>query len=104
MKWTLEWEKPKEVIICGDWSIMGHYKKGKKRGASSSKEVELNAIDMALVMPDVSIEPDLLSIRSHGGYRISGELIFPLPLFPRSPSSPRKIERPTVISKNEPIT
>jgi hypothetical protein len=33
---------------------MGHYKKGKKRGASSSKEVELNAIDMALVMPDVS--------------------------------------------------
>ena len=42
---------------------MGHYKKGKKRGASSYKDVELNAIDMALVMPDVSAESWISSER-----------------------------------------
>ena len=42
---------------------MGHYKKGKKRGASSNKDVELNAIDMALVMPDVSAESWISSER-----------------------------------------
>ena len=49
VKWTLGWEQPKEVLICGDWSLMGHYRRGKKNSV-----VELNAIDMAVVMPDVS--------------------------------------------------
>ena len=47
VKWTLGWEKPSEILICGDWSLMGHHRRGKKDGV-----VELNAIDMAVVMPD----------------------------------------------------
>jgi hypothetical protein len=45
--------------------VMGHHKKGKKKGfVGHNKEVELNAIDMALVMPDVSFAGSLFRTRS----------------------------------------
>lgn len=52
IKWTLGWEAPKEIIVCGGWPVMGSYRKGKK--IAGTKEVEVNAIDLAIVMPDVS--------------------------------------------------
>lgn len=47
-KWTLGWEKPSEIFVCGDWSSVGSYRVGKGKG----KAAELNSIDLAIVMPD----------------------------------------------------
>lgn len=52
IKWTLGWEAPKEIIVCGGWPVLGGYRKGRK--IAGTKEVEVNAIDLAIVMPDVS--------------------------------------------------
>jgi hypothetical protein len=52
IKWTLGWEAPKEIIVCGGWPVLGSYRKGRK--IAGTKEVEVNAVDLAVVMPDVS--------------------------------------------------
>lgn len=52
IKWHLAWQPPKEMIVCGSWPVMGGYRKGRK--LQGGREVEVNAIDMAVVMPDVS--------------------------------------------------
>ncbi|KAJ9106826.1 hypothetical protein QFC19_002954 [Naganishia cerealis] len=55
IKWTLGWETPKEIIVCGGWPVLGSYRKGRK--IAGTKEVELNAIDLAIVMPDEMFTP-----------------------------------------------
>lgn len=53
IKWTLGWEAPKEVLVCGSWPVLGGYRKGRK--IAGTKEVEVNGVDMGIVMPDVSL-------------------------------------------------
>lgn len=52
VKWQLGWEKPKEVLVCGSWPVLGGYRKGRK--VKGSKEVEVGAVDLGIIMPDVS--------------------------------------------------
>lgn len=52
VKWQLGWEKPREVLVCGSWPVLGGYRKGRR--VEGTKEVEVGAVDLGIVMPDVS--------------------------------------------------
>ncbi len=63
VNWTLGWEKPKEIFVCGSWGVLGSYRNGRKadegsqganKGKGKGKEVEIGSIDLAVVMPEVS--------------------------------------------------
>lgn len=54
-KWQLAFEKPKEVFVAGGWNVMGMYRKGRRSPADAKgkgKEVDVSAIDLAVVMPE----------------------------------------------------
>jgi U3 small nucleolar RNA-associated protein 22 len=62
-KWKLGWEKPAEVFVCGSWSVLGGYKKGRRevstKDGKGKHEVEVGSIDLGVLMPDVSDVPGL---------------------------------------------
>lgn len=67
-KWQLAFETPKEVFVAGGWNVMGTYRKGRRVAGNATKgkgkEIEVSAIDLAVVMPESLFTPkDRLSNR-----------------------------------------
>lgn len=45
VQWTLGFEPPSEIFVCGSWGVLGGYKRG-KRG-------QVGGVDLAIMMPEV---------------------------------------------------